>query len=57
MEGKLKTRNEIEKRNKLVGFRVTEKELKALQDLAKEYGTPSLSDFMRIIINEKMKLS
>ena len=51
----LKTRKEVEKRNKFVGFRVTEKELKILQNLAKEDGEPSLSDFMRTITNEKLK--
>ena len=51
----LKTRKEVEKRNKFVGCRVTEKELKTLQNLAKENGESSLSDFMRTITNEKLK--
>ena len=51
----LKTREQDERRKKIVTFKVTEKDLKILQNLAKENGEPSLADFMRTITNEKLK--
>ena len=50
----LKTREQDERRNKIVTFKVTEKEIEELKEEADKYGT-SVSNFIRIMINKGMK--
>ena len=50
----LKTREQDERRKKIVTFKVTEKEIEELKEEANKYGT-SLSNFIRIMINKGME--
>ena len=50
----LKTREQDERRKKIVTFKVTEKEIEYLKEEANKYGT-SVSNFIRIMINKGME--
>ena len=50
----LKTREQDERRKKIVTFKVTEKENEYLKEEANKYGT-SVSNFIRIVINKGME--
>ena len=50
----LKTREQDERRKKIVTFKVTEKEIEELKEEADKYGT-SVSNFIRIMINKGME--
>ena len=50
----LKTREQDERRKKIVTFKVTEKEIEELKEEADKYGT-SVSKFIRIMINKGMQ--
>ena len=50
----LKTREQDERRKKIITFKVTEKEIEYLKGEADKYGT-SVSNFIRIMINKGME--
>ena len=50
----LKTREQDERRKKIVTFKVTEKEIEELKEEADKYGT-SVSNFIRIMINKGLQ--
>ena len=50
----LKTRKEVEKRNKFVGFRVTSDEFKILKEKAKDKNL-TVSDLIRTILADNLK--
>ena len=50
----LKTREQDERRKKIITFKVTEKEIEYLKEEADKYGT-SVSNFIRIMINKGME--
>ena len=50
----LKTREQDERRKKIITFKVTEKEIEYLNEEANKYGT-SVSNFIRIMINKGLQ--
>ena len=50
----LKTREQDERRKKIITFKVTEKENEYLKEEANKYGT-SVSNFIRIMINKGLQ--
>ena len=50
----LKTREQDERRKKIITFKVTEKEIEYLKEEANKYGT-SVSNFIRIMINKRLQ--
>ena len=50
----LKTREQDERKKKIITFKVTEKEIEYLKEEANKYGT-SVSNFIRIMINKGME--
>ena len=50
----LKTREQDERRKKIITFKVTEKEIEYLKEEANKYGT-SVSNVIRIMINKGLQ--